>query len=232
MSCRQGEEALSARGAVMKQVRRFVRASALADYVQLLPPHVSKVAAVAAACPTGGMHHRTGIPMKNIGSRGMHLEVMQLAQVHKAVHAEVALSASASHAMSCSSLASCIRLRKNLIACLHSWHPTCSTFVRAQGGARWCCAGQWHSGKELPQVTLASRMVPATRALLNEVDLVAFVEAHWEAAVVSTTFQQSLFETMELMARTDVFLGMHGASPVLGSAIDAPNAGFSPKPEL
>lgn len=226
----------------MKQVRRFVRASALADYVQLLPPHVSKAAAVAAACPTGGVHHRTGIPMQNIGSRGMHLEVlqysggpsalMQLAQVHNAVHAEVALSASASHAMSCSSLASCIRLRKNLIACLHSWHPTCSTFVRAQGGARWCCAGQWHSGKELPQVTLASRMVPATRALLNEVDLVAFVEAHWEAAVVSTTFQQSLFETMELMARTDVFLGMHGALPVLGSAIDAPNAGFSPKPEL
>lgn len=84
----------------MKQVRRFVRASALADYVQLLPPHVSKAAAVAAACPTGGVHHRTGVPynweckilgraaciLRCCGTRGA-LSVMQLAQVHNAVHA-------------------------------------------------------------------------------------------------------------------------------------------------
>ena len=72
-------------------------------------------------------------------------------------------------------------------------------------------------------------MAPATRALLNEADLVSFVEAHWEAAVVSTMFQQSLFETMELMAHTDVFLGMHGALPAhFCSAIDAPDAGCGP----
>ena len=31
--------------------------------------------------------------------------------------------------------------------------------------------------------------------------------------MVPTTFQESLFDTLELMAHTDVFLGMHGAPP-------------------
>jgi len=37
------------------------------------------------------------------------------------------------------------------------------------------------------------------------------VEANWEVAVVPTTFNMSLFDTVDLMQRTDVFLGMHGA---------------------
>lgn len=60
-------------------------------------------------------------------------------------------------------------------------------------------------------MTLASRALPATRALLNEADLAAYVEAHWEATVVPASFTESLFDTLELMAQTDVLLGMHGA---------------------
>lgn len=70
--------------------------------------------------------------------------------------------------------------------------------------------GSWKSGKRLPQITLASRLPPATRSFLNEGDLIPFIQAHWEVEVVSTGFTGSLYETMELMAHTDVFLGMHG----------------------
>lgn len=65
--CRHGQESLDARAPVMSQVRRFVRVSALADHVRLLPPHVSKAATAASACPPGGVHRQSGaaaVPFK------------------------------------------------------------------------------------------------------------------------------------------------------------------------
>lgn len=76
--------------------------------------------------------------------------------------------------------------------------------------------GHWKSGKRLPQITLTSRLPPATRSFLNEADLVPFIQAHWDVEVVSTGFTGSLYETMELMAHTDVFLGMHGEIDLAG----------------
>lgn len=35
---------------------------------------------------------------------------------------------------------------------------------------------------------MSSRLLPSTRAFLNEADLVSFIEAQWEVDVVSTRF--------------------------------------------
>lgn len=101
-------------------------------------------------------------------------------------------------------------------------------------------AAGWRSGKQLPQVVLASRTGPhTTRALLNEADLVRpvrckltilpkhsvrsdgqhvyewlqvrFIEAKWEVELKVTDFSGWLFDTVDLMQHTDFFLGMHGA---------------------
>lgn len=64
----------------------------------------------------------------------------------------------------------------------------------------------------MPQVLVASRLPPATRAFINEADLGPFIKAHWDVDVISTGFNDSLHNTMEQVARTDVLLGIHGAA--------------------
>jgi hypothetical protein len=40
---------------------------------------------------------------------------------------------------------------------------------------------------------------------------VAFIKANWEVDVTVTDFSGWLFDTVDLMQRSDVLLGMHGA---------------------
>ena len=70
---------------------------------------------------------------------------------------------------------------------------------------------KWASGNSLPRVTLATRALPASRALMNEAQIMAYITARWEVETVSTTFEGALYDSMDLMRRTDLFLGMHGA---------------------
>ena len=60
-------------------------------------------------------------------------------------------------------------------------------------------------------MTLASRALPASRALLNEAQIMAYIAARWEVDVATANFEGALFDSMDLMRRSDVFLGMHGA---------------------
>lgn len=87
-----------------------------------------------------------------------------------------------------------------------SWFPTDEDSHVA--GKR---AVTWRSGQQLPQVTYVSRPPPDSRAILNEPDLVAFIEAHWPVNVVTTNFNVSMWDAIELMQRTDVLIGVHGA---------------------
>lgn len=63
----------------------------------------------------------------------------------------------------------------------------------------------------MPRVTLATRALPASRALLNEAQIMAYITARWDVDVVTTTFNGTLYDSMDLMQHTDIFLGMHGA---------------------
>ena len=72
-------------------------------------------------------------------------------------------------------------------------------------------AKKWVSGGDLPRVTLATRALPASRALLNEAQIMAYITARWDVETVATTFDGALFDSMNLMRHSDVFLGMHGA---------------------
>ena len=70
---------------------------------------------------------------------------------------------------------------------------------------------KWASGGDLPLVVLTTRPLPARRALLNEAQIMAYIAARWEVETAITKFDGALFDTMDLMRRTDLFLGMHGA---------------------
>ena len=70
---------------------------------------------------------------------------------------------------------------------------------------------RWASGRSLPQITLASRALPASRALLNEAQIMTYIAARWEVEVATTSFKGALFDSMNLMRHSDMFIGMHGA---------------------
>ena len=58
---------------------------------------------------------------------------------------------------------------------------------------------------------IPTRTPPMKRAVLNEPELVAYIDATWQADIIITRFDGHLWESMELMRRADVLLGMHGA---------------------
>lgn len=96
---------------------------------------------------------------------------------------------------------------------------------------------KWASGTRVPRVTLATRAPLASRALMNEAQIVAYINARWDVEVVTTTFKGTLYDSMDLMQHTDVFLGMHGAGwtnalflSQVRSTIKFPARGMYPKP--
>ena len=69
---------------------------------------------------------------------------------------------------------------------------------------------RWASGRSLPQITLASRALPASRALFNEAQIMTYITARWEVDVATTTFKGALFDSMSIMRHSTMFIGMHG----------------------
>lgn len=61
-----------------------------------------------------------------------------------------------------------------------------------------------------PVVTYMCRRF-MSRGVLNEVDILRYVLRSYNVTLRVTTFQEPLLEVMELMAHTDVLVGMHGA---------------------
>ena len=70
---------------------------------------------------------------------------------------------------------------------------------------------KWKSGGDRPLLTLATRALPSSRAVINEAQMVAYIAARWDVDVTSTKFDTHISDSMDLMRRTDVFIGMHGA---------------------
>ncbi|KAK9814417.1 hypothetical protein WJX72_005682 [[Myrmecia] bisecta] len=65
-----------------------------------------------------------------------------------------------------------------------------------------------------PRVTIASRPLDRgynVRGLVNEQEIVDWIEARYDVNVTLTEFSMPLLESMTLMEDTDVFFGMHGA---------------------
>ena len=70
---------------------------------------------------------------------------------------------------------------------------------------------KWKSGQDRLLLTLATRALPASRAVLNEAQMVAYIAARWDVEVSLTRFDMHIADSMDLMRRTDVFIGVHGA---------------------
>ena len=114
--------------------------------------------------------------------------------------------------------------------------PQQSHIIYAFVGVALASSKKWASGTKVHRVTLATRALPASRALMNEPQIVAYINARWDVEVVTTTFKGTLYDSMDLMQHTDIFLGMHGAgwtnalflSQVL-YPINPPAGGMCPK---
>jgi hypothetical protein len=61
-------------------------------------------------------------------------------------------------------------------------------------------------------VTVLLQLLPCVRCNDTVPQMqVRFIQANWEVDVVVTDFSGWLFDTVDLMQRSDVLLGMHGA---------------------
>lgn len=58
-------------------------------------------------------------------------------------------------------------------------------------------------------MTLYSRPPEGRRAVRNEPELIAYIQHTWDVEIESTTFNVSLWEAIDRMRRTAVFVGMH-----------------------
>ena len=56
-----------------------------------------------------------------------------------------------------------------------------------------------------------ARPSPCSRGVLNEQDILEYILSRYNVTLHVTTFQEPLLEVMQLFARTDVLIGMHGA---------------------